>query len=126
MPTARGGWDFGGDRAPQSVFFRAASAVLGITVGEQDRAGTRAGQLEALLADAGCGEVQGGELTVRSTFASIQEWWEPYTLGVSPAGALVASLDAPTRARILERARGELGAGPVSVTATAWVAGGRA
>ena len=36
---------------------------------------------------------------------SFEEWWEPFTLGVGPAGAHVASLDADQQAQLRERCR---------------------
>ena len=32
-------------------------------------------------------------------FSSFEEWWEPFTLGVGPAGAYAKTLDDPARTR---------------------------
>jgi len=57
---------------------------------------------------------------------SFDDWWEPYTLGVGPAGAFVASLDDGQRAELRERCRALLPEAPFTVTARAWTARGRA
>lgn len=119
-------WDFAGARAPQSVFFRAASDVLGRELGEADRAGARSGELVGLLQDAGCSDVEEGALHVTVSYDTFDEWWDPYTLGVSPAGVLLASLDDPDREAIRVRFAQLLPDAPVIVDAVAWAARGRA
>ena len=57
---------------------------------------------------------------------SFDDWWEPLTLGVGPAGAYVAGLDAERRAALRDRCRTLLGPAPLTVTAQAWAARGRA
>ena len=57
---------------------------------------------------------------------SFDEWWEPFTLGVGPAGAHVASLDADQQAQLRERCRELLPEAPFVVTAKAWAARGLA
>ena len=64
---------------------RSASVVTGID-DESHRVGARAGDLGALLRGAGCTAVEESELTVAVDYATFDEWWTPYTLGVSPAG----------------------------------------
>jgi hypothetical protein len=65
-------------------------------------------------------------LTVRARYATFDDWWEPFTLGVGPAGDYVASLDAGRRGRLREHCRRLLPAEPVEITAAAWAATGRA
>jgi len=65
-------------------------------------------------------------LTVRVRQASFEHWWEPFNLGVGPAGAYVASLTPDRRAELRERCRRLLPPGPVEISATAWAATGRA
>ena len=52
----------------------------------------REGHLASLFTQAGFGGVQVTTLTVRVRHASFDQWWEPFTLGVGPAGAYVTSL----------------------------------
>jgi hypothetical protein len=49
-----------------------------------------------------------------------EHWWQPLTLGVSPAGRYVASLDSGRRAALRQHCRTLLPAGPVEVQASAW------
>ena len=42
-------------------------------------------------------------------FPSFDEWWEPFTLGVGPAGAYAKTLDEPTRTHLRDRCRQLLG-----------------
>jgi hypothetical protein len=59
-------------------------------------------------------------LTVRVTHPSFDEWWEPYTLGVGPAGEYAGSLTAQHLVELRERCRELLPAGPFEIAATAW------
>ena len=55
---------------------------------------------------------------------SFEEWWEPFTLGVGPAGSYTASLDEAARTRLRERCQELLPPEPFSLTARAWAARG--
>ena len=91
---------------------------------ESDLPGARAGPLVELFGQAGLGDVLGTELTVRRTFETFDAWWEPFTLGVGPAGAFVAGLTEPQRAAMREGCRSVLGDGPFELAALAWAAVG--
>jgi hypothetical protein len=92
---------------------------------ESGLAGVREGHLPDLLAQAGLDGIQATTLTVRVRHADFEQWWEPFTLGVGPAGAYLAALDADRQAALRERCRQRLPAGPIEVSATAWAATGR-
>lgn len=119
-------WDFAGRRAPQSVFFAALGAVVSGIDDESNRVGARAGDLGALLRDAGCTAIEESELTVESDYATFDEWWTPYTLGVSPAGQQLAALPDLERVEVRQRCRELLPAAPFTIAATAWSARGEA
>ena len=72
----------------------------------------------------GCSEVEETLLTVRREFATFEEWWEPFTLAVGPAGAYVRSLNQIERAGLEGALREELGDGPMTIQASAWTATG--
>ena len=55
---------------------------------------------------------------------SFEEWWEPFTLGVGPAGDYAAGLEARRQAQLRERCRELLPAAPFVLTARAWAARG--
>jgi len=73
-----------------------------------------------LFAQAGLGGMQASALIVGVRYDSFEQWWEPFTLGVGPAGAYVASLTPERRGALREHCRQLLPAGPVDVSATAW------
>ena len=58
-------------------------------------------------------------MTVRVRHASFEQWWEPFTLGVGPAGAYVASLTLDRRAALRQQCRRLPPAAPVDISATA-------
>jgi SAM-dependent methyltransferase len=119
-------WDHGGGQSPLSAFWR---AVLEVDPGAHDESGmpgTSEGHLAALFEAAGLRDVEDDALYVRREHASFEEWWEPFTLGVGPAGTYVAGLDAAAGAELRERCRVLQPDGPFTVTARAWAARGRA
>lgn len=117
-------WDFAGRRAPQSVFFDALSSVVPDLDDETGRVGARRGELVSLLREAGLAEVEEAELAVSVDYTGFGEWWEPYTLGVGPAGRQLAALTDADRERVRIRCRELLPSAPFTVTATAWAARG--
>ncbi len=120
-------WDHAGGGGPLSVFWR---AVLEIDPGARDEsslAGARVGHLAQLLAAAGLHGIESSMLTVRVGFASFDDWWDPFTLGVGPAGDYVSRLDETRRAALRDRCATLLPpSGPFEVAASAWAASGRA
>ena len=56
-------------------------------------------------------------------FTSFEDWWEPFTMGVGPAGDYVATLDAEQVARAsVAECRSRLPEPPFELTASAWAA----
>ena len=119
-------WDHAGGGGPLSVFWEAAHALEPDVHDESNLAGAREGHLAELFEAAGLREVEDGSVAVSVEHASFEEWWEPYTLGVGPAGAYVAGLDAERQAELRERCRELHPDGPFVATARAWSARGRA
>jgi SAM-dependent methyltransferase len=118
-------WDLAGDRSPLSTFWTAARELDPRTEGESALPGSGAGQLVELFSAAGLTTVDEAELAVEVEYATFEEWWEPYTLGVGPAGAYAAQLDAARRDELKERCREALPAAPFTIHAIAWAARGR-
>jgi SAM-dependent methyltransferase len=117
-------WDYEGRTGPLSTFWAAVKDLDPTEAGESLRAGTREGQLASLLREAGLREVTDGRIAVTSRFGSFEEWWEPYTLGVGPAGSYVASLESAARDRLRDRCASLLPDPPFEVGAAAWFAVG--
>jgi SAM-dependent methyltransferase len=113
-------WDHGGGAGPLSTFWQAARDLDPGAHDESGGAGAQAGDLERLCAAAGLGSVDGSRLTVRVGMPTFEDWWEPFTLGVGPAGAYVASLGDSHRQALRERCTRLFPPAPFEVTASAW------
>jgi SAM-dependent methyltransferase len=130
--TRRGGvvvacvWDHAGNEGPLAAFWEAARTLDPDVDDESDLAGTREGHLGELFRLAGLRDVQESSITASVEHPSFDEWWEPFTRGVGPAGAHVASLDPAAQAELRERSRSTLPPAPFTVTARAWAARGLA
>jgi SAM-dependent methyltransferase len=119
-------WDFAGGTAPLSPFWRAALEVDPAAPGEAGLPGAGDGQLASLLRQAGLAGVESGALTVRVEFSTFEQWWDPFTLGVGPAGGYLASLDDKRRLAVRGACARLLPAAPFTLSARAWAARGRA
>jgi SAM-dependent methyltransferase len=115
-------WDHGGGRGPLAAFWQAVRELDPAADDESGRPGVRDGDLARLYAQAGLGQAQVSTLTVRVRQASFEQWWEPFTLGVGPAGAYLAALAPDGRAALREQCRRRLPGGPIDISATAWAA----
>jgi SAM-dependent methyltransferase len=113
-------WDLAGGRAPISPFWRAAVALDPNARDEMAVAGGRAGHLESLFAEAGLEDVRAVEHAAVVEHPAFDDWWEPFTLGVGPAGSYLVGLDEERRAAVRERSRAEVGDGPFSLPAFVW------
>ena len=117
-------WDHAGDQGPLSLFWRAAGELDPDIEGESELAGTREGHLGELFGSAGLREIEEQPLSVSVEHPTFDEWWGPFELGVGPAGAYAAGLDADRRAQLRERCRAMLPAPPFTLRALAWGARG--
>ena len=120
-------WDHvAGGQGPLRVYWDAVHELDPDVPDESNLAGAREGHLAELFEAAGLRDVEESSLTVRVEHASFEEWWEPYTLGVGPAGDYVAGLDPERRAELRERCREKLPPAPFTVDVRAWCARARA
>ena len=117
-------WDHAGGQGPLSLFWRAARELRPDVEGESQLAGTREGHLGELFQAAGLHEIEESALSVSVEHPSFEDWWEPFMLGVGPAGVYAAGLDATRQAQLRELCREMLPAPPFTVTALAWSARG--
>jgi SAM-dependent methyltransferase len=128
--TRRGGvvaacvWDHAGGGGPLARFWAAARELDAVAADESELPGAHEGDLERLLRGAGLGGVEETLLTVEVGHESFEEWWEPFTLGIGPAGAYVQGLTPDARERLRERCRDLHPEAPFVVSASAWAARG--
>jgi SAM-dependent methyltransferase len=119
-------WDHAGGRGPLSGFWEVARELDGSVEGETRLAGAREGDLGELFGAAGLREIEESALSVDVEHPSFDEWWEPFTLGVGPAGRHVAQLSSEDQAQLRDACRARLPPPPFVIAAQAWVARGRA
>ena len=86
-------WDHAEGGGPLSVFWEAVHQLDPDVAGEAGLPGTRRGHLAQLFRQAGMPTVEETELSITVTHYRFDDWWDPYTLGVGPAGSYVAGLD---------------------------------
>jgi SAM-dependent methyltransferase len=119
-------WDHAGERSPLSVFWQAARELDPKTHDESDLAGAREGHLGELFAAAGLAAIEESSLEASVRFESFDDWWEPFTLGVGPAGVYAHARDDESRERLRARCEELLPAAPFTLTTWAWAARGAA
>ncbi len=119
-------WDLAGERAPISPFWLASRQLAGVVEDESRFPGARAGHLVELFRAAGLEDVEESELTSAVEHPTFEEWWEPFTFGVGPAGAHLQSLGERDREELRDRCRELLPEAPFTLTAVAWAARGTA
>jgi ubiquinone/menaquinone biosynthesis C-methylase UbiE len=117
-------WDHGGGQGPLSLFWQAARELDPQADDESRLAGAREGHLAELFEAAGLREIEETAHSVSLEHATFDEWWEPFTRGVGPAGAYTASLDRERQAELRERCRALLPIAPFVLTSRAWAARG--
>jgi SAM-dependent methyltransferase len=118
-------WDHAGGNGPLGAFWDAARHLDPSLEDESGLAGAREGQLGELFRRAGLDAIDETSLSITAQHPTFEEWWEPFTLGVGPAGRYVAELEDAARRRLRDRCRATLPTAPFSIDARAWAARGR-
>ena len=119
-------WDHAGGGGPLSRFWEAAHELDPEVEDESRLNGARRGHLGELFRAAGLRDVEETELSVDVEHPNFEEWWEPFTLGVGPAGGYVAGLEPTQQARLRDLCRQMLPTPPFVMSARAWAARGMA
>jgi ubiquinone/menaquinone biosynthesis C-methylase UbiE len=130
--TAPGGivasctWDYAGGMRMLRTFWDAAAELDPRAPDESSMRYRSAEALESLWERGGLKDVVTGRLEVEVAYGSFDEYWEPFTLGVGPAGAYYASRDEEAREGLREGVFSRLGApaGPFSLGARAFAVRG--
>jgi SAM-dependent methyltransferase len=116
-------WDIaGGGMTMLRMFWSAMRTVKTDSESEQRRAGISEGDIAERLKRAGLEDVVGGGLEVEVEYSDFEEFWEPFTHGVGPAGQAFAALGEEDRQAVGEAIRGELPEGPFTLGARSWYA----
>ena len=108
-------WDYGDGMQMLRVFWDEAVALDPAVAARDERNMPlcRRGELAALWREHGLAQVEEQPLTIRMSFSSFEDYWEPFLGGQGPAGAYVASLSAARRDALRNRIRQRLvGNGP--------------
>jgi len=119
-------WDHAGGMGPLGLFWDAARELDPDVDDESRLAGSREGHLAELFESAGLRDIEATTLSADLEHATFDEWWEPFTRGVGPAGSYLAGLDAERQAELRERCRARLPTAPFTITARAWAVRGLA
>ncbi len=134
--TRRGGtvagavWDYGQGMEMLRVFWDEAVALNPAADARDERRMplSRQGELAALWREHGLGDVLEEALTIRTPFASFDDYWSPFLDKQGPAGDYVATLAAVERDRLRARLRtrllGDRPDGPIVLSARAWTVRG--
>jgi SAM-dependent methyltransferase len=117
-------WDHAGGQGPLSLFWEAAHELDPDVEDESQLAGAREGHLAQLFQAAGLHEIEESALSINVEHPSFEDWWEPFMLGVGPAGGYAAGLDARRQAHLRELCREKLPVAPFVLRARAWAARG--
>jgi SAM-dependent methyltransferase len=113
-------WDHAGAGGPLAAFWQAVHDVDPGAGDEAGLPGVREGDLADLCLAAGLQDIEPGSLTVEIPFETFTDWWEPFTLGVGPAGAYVSQLDQAQRDALRTRCAQLLPPAPFNISASAW------
>lgn len=119
-------WDHAGHQTPLAPFWQAVRELDPDEEGEGSFAGAGEGQLTELFHEARLREIEETTLPIHVDHATFEEWWDPFTLGVGPAGAYLKKLDPEHQVELRERARQRVPEAPFTLSARAWAARGLA
>jgi hypothetical protein len=94
--------------------------------GEQARPGVSRGDIAERFGRARLRDVEDGSIEASADYVDFDDFWEPFTFAVGPAGQYVASQTAAQQAQLREACRAAVPAAPFSLPARAWYARGTA
>lgn len=119
-------WDHAGGQGPLGAFWQAAHELDPYVEDESQLPGAREGHLGDLFRAARLRDVEETSLTASVEHPAFDEWWEPFTRGVGPAGAYVAGLDVERQAKLRDVCRARLPNAPFVLESRAWAVRGLA
>jgi SAM-dependent methyltransferase len=119
-------WDYAGGMRMLHTFWDAAAELDPQAPDEANMRYRTEEELASLWERGGLTDVETGPLEVEVTYDGFDDYWEPFTLGVGPAGTYCASLDPEQREALRTGCFNRLGspAGAFSLTARAFAVRG--
>jgi hypothetical protein len=118
-------WDIaGGGMTMLRLFWTAVREVDPDAQGERRMAGTVEGDIVERLERAGLDDVTGSALIASADYGGFDDFWEPFTLAIGPAGQYLRSLTDDRRAIVREACRAVLPDQPFTLDARTWCARG--
>ena len=123
-------WDYAGKMELLSFFWETAVELFDEAAKLDERVRfplCERAPLAELFAHAGLARVETTALDVPTSFASFDDYWQPFLGGQGPAPAFVQSLDARARERLSASVRERLpmeGDGSIALAARAWAVRG--
>jgi SAM-dependent methyltransferase len=118
-------WDMAaGGMTMLRIFWEAARDVDPGVAGERRMPGTKEGDIARRFERAGLTDIVAGALTASADYTGFDDFWEPLTLAVGPAGHHLQSLSDDQRTQVREGCRARLPEGSFSLDARAWYARG--
>jgi SAM-dependent methyltransferase len=115
-------WDLAEGGMTMLRTFWAAMGTVGSTSGDTGRTGRARGDIAAIFRIAGLRDVAEGELRSHARYTGFDDFWEPFSGGIGPAGQALAALTPHRRAAVRSACRAALPAGPFILSARAWYA----
>jgi SAM-dependent methyltransferase len=118
-------WDMAsGGMTMLRLFWTAVHTVEPNAQAEGQMPGTVEGDIAERFTLAGLEEVTGGALQARAHYVDFDDFWQPFTYGVGPAGQYLASLPDHQQVHVRDACRAALPARPFTLDARAWCARG--
>jgi ubiquinone/menaquinone biosynthesis C-methylase UbiE len=118
-------WDIvTGGMTMLETFWAAVRHIDPGAAGESGMAGTGQGDIAERMRRVGVTDVVDGHIDAHADYTDFGEFWEPFTLGVGPAGRYLHSLPLDRRDRVRAACRESLPDGPFRMNARAWMAWG--
>lgn len=121
-------WDYAGGMTMLRAFWDGAREIDPEAPDESTMRYASEAELGELWSRTGLTDVETGALVVEASYDDYDDYWQPFTAGIGPAGAFTASLDDERREALRQAVFHELGEphGSFTLTARAWYARGAA
>ena len=117
-------WDYGDGMEMLRVFWDEAVALDPDAPDERHMPLSRPGELATLWRALRLEHIEDTSLAIEQTFASFDDYWQPFLLGQGPAGAYTNSLPELHRETLRSRLRARLADGGFTLQARAWAVRG--